>query len=38
VLAIEQSEKWITGGRYLDIRELEEYRQEEREGVMVIKP
>ena len=30
-LAIEQSEEWLTGRRYLDMRELEEYRQEERE-------
>lgn len=32
-LAIEQSEEWLTGRRYLDMQELEEYcRQEEREG------
>jgi putative transposase len=31
-LAIEQSEEWVTGRRYLDMRELEEHRrQEERE-------
>ena len=31
-LAIEQSEEWVTGRRYLDMRELEELRwQEERE-------
>jgi putative transposase len=28
-LAIEQSEEWVTGRRYLDIGELEEYRREE---------
>ena len=33
-LAIEQSEEWLTGRRYLDMRELEEQRrQEEREVV-----
>jgi putative transposase len=32
-LAIEQSEEWLTGRRYLNMQELEEYRrQEEREG------
>jgi putative transposase len=32
-LAIEQSEEWLTGRRYLDMQELEEHcRQEEREG------
>ena len=30
-LAVEQSEEWLTGRRYLEMRELEEYRQEERE-------
>jgi putative transposase len=28
-LAIEQSEEWVTGRRYLDMGELEEYRREE---------
>ncbi len=28
-LAVEQSEEWITGRRYLDMRELEEHRREE---------
>lgn len=32
-LAVEQSEEWVTGRRYLDMRELEEYRREEREEV-----
>jgi hypothetical protein len=32
-LAVEQSEEWVPGRRYLDMRELEEYRrQEEREA------
>jgi putative transposase len=31
-LAVEQSEEWITGRRYLDMRELEEHRQGEREA------
>ncbi len=35
-LAIEQSEEWITGRRYLDMRELEEHRQEEREPEEVM--
>jgi putative transposase len=30
-LAVEQSEEWVTGRRYLDMRELEEQRHEERE-------
>ena len=31
-LAVEQSEEWLTGRRYLDMRELEEYgRQEQRQ-------
>ncbi len=30
-LAVEQSEEWTTGRRYLDMRELEEHRWEERE-------
>lgn len=29
-LAVEQSEEWVTGRRYLDMRELEEYRREEK--------
>jgi hypothetical protein len=39
-LAVEQSEEWVTGRRYLDMRELEEYRQEderEAEGVVFMK-
>jgi len=36
-LAIEQSEEWLTGRRYLDTQELEEHcRQEEREGEEVV--
>ena len=37
-LAVEQSEEWITGRRYLDMGELEEYRPEaqEVEGAMLI--
>ncbi len=39
-LAVEQSEEWVTGRRYLDMRELEEHRREEREeeaeGVMLM--
>ncbi len=31
-LAVEQSEEWVTGRRYLDMRELEEHRQGEREA------
>jgi putative transposase len=27
-LAVEQSEEWVTGRRYLDIRELEGHRRE----------
>jgi putative transposase len=30
-LAVEQSEEWVTGRRYLDMRELEEHCWEERE-------
>jgi putative transposase len=30
-LAVEQSEEWVMGRRYLDMRELEEQRREERE-------
>jgi transposase-like protein len=29
-LAVEQSEEWVTGRRYLDMRELVEHRCEER--------
>ena len=29
--AVEQSEEWLTGKRYLDMQELEEHRREERE-------
>jgi transposase-like protein len=29
-LAVEQSEEWVTGRRYLDMRELEEHRREEK--------
>jgi putative transposase len=32
-LAVEQSEEWITGRRYLDMRELKEHRNEAREVV-----
>ena len=38
-LAVEQSEEWVTGRRYLDMRELDEQRREEREeakGVMLM--
>jgi putative transposase len=31
-LAVEVSEKWLTGRRYLEMRELEEYRLRERES------
>ncbi len=30
--AVEQSEKWLTGRRYLDIEELSEHRSKKREG------
>ncbi len=38
-LAVEHSEEWVTGRRYLDMRDLEEQRREERpvEGVMLMK-
>ena len=38
-LAVEQSEEWLTGRRYLDMRDLEEQRREERpaERVMLMK-
>ena len=32
-LAVEQSEEWVTGRRYLDMRELEEQRREERQAM-----
>ena len=37
-LAVEQSEEWLTGRRYLDMQELEDHRHEEREaqGVMLM--
>ena len=36
-LAVEQTEEWVTGRRYLDMRELEEHRQEgEREAAGVV--
>jgi putative transposase len=37
-LAVEQSEEWVTGRRYLDMRELEEqrYEQREAEGAMLV--
>jgi putative transposase len=37
-LAVEQSEEWVTGRRYLDMRELEEHRRQEREteGAMLM--
>jgi putative transposase len=31
-LAVEQSEEWVTGRRYLDMEKLEEHRSEERGG------
>ena len=31
-LAVEQSEEWVTGRRYLDMGELEERRREAREA------
>jgi transposase-like protein len=35
-LAVEQSEEWVTGRRYLDMHELEEHRHEEREGAQGV--
>ena len=32
-LAVEQSAEWVTGRRYLDMRELEEHHREGREEV-----
>ncbi len=31
-LAVEQSEEWLTGRRYLDMGELEEHRRQKREA------
>jgi transposase-like protein len=31
-LAVEQSEEWVTGRRYLDMDKLEEQRSQERRG------
>ena len=31
-LAVEQSEEWVTGRRYLDMRELKEQRRQEEQG------
>jgi putative transposase len=36
-LAVEQSEEWVTGRRYLDMRELEEERYEERQAEGAIR-
>jgi putative transposase len=37
-LAVEQADEWVAGRRYLDMEELEEQRQQEREAneVMLI--
>ncbi len=37
-LAVEQSEEWVRGRRYLDMRELKEHRWQEREaeGAMLM--
>ena len=38
-LAVEQSEEWVTGRHYLNVRELEEHRREderEAEGVALM--
>jgi transposase-like protein len=37
-LAVEQSEEWVTGRRYLDMGELEEHRREkpQAEGVVLM--
>ena len=35
-LAVEASEEWVTGRRYLDMRELEEHRSEEWEAEEVV--
>ncbi len=31
-MAVERSEEWLTGRRYLDMRELEEQRRQEEPG------
>ena len=36
-LAVEQSEEWVTGRRYLEMRELEEQRREERQAEGAIR-
>ena len=39
-MAVEQSEEWLTGRRYLDMKELDERRREEgeeAEEVMLMK-
>jgi putative transposase len=36
-LAVEQSEEWVTGRRYLDMRELEEQRREDRQAEGAIR-
>jgi putative transposase len=35
-LAVEQSEEWLTGRRYLDMRELEEQRRQEEQGTQEV--
>jgi transposase-like protein len=35
-LAVEQSEEWVTGRRYLDMGELAEQRREAQQGVMLM--
>ncbi len=35
-LAVEQSEEWLTGRRYLDIEELEQERSREQAGGEVV--
>lgn len=35
-LAVEQSEEWLTGRRYLDMRELEEQRRQEEQGTAEV--
>jgi len=37
-LAVEQSEEWLTGRRYLDMSELGEHQREERKAKEVILP
>jgi putative transposase len=37
-LAVEQSEEWVTGRRYLDMSELEEYRDEEEREAQEVAP